>query len=1141
MGSLILFVGFGLASDVASARPRQAAVASVTLDVPTDVLIGTAFEFTVTFDNTDPTDTGYGPFIDIIFPSNGVDGTSGTSTPDGIDFVEATYLGQTITATGLIFPAGGCVDHPYARMATNTRVQVCGIPGDTLVVLALPFGSFTATQPAAEITVTAIFSNLADLNIPLNILARGGFQFGNDPLNNPCCDASILTPNTPDGAGWPSAPVNPVLMLLTKTTNRFADGTIDETVTGPNFPGEYTISIDVADGQTITDLDVIDSLPNNLAFVGVISATPGGITTTSPPIGVPSNPPNNQLIINFALVTGGPGTTDVEVVWEYFVADVDANGNLVVDPATGTPSVAENQAQGVGDWQPLDPRDTGGTDNATTPGGAAPEHTLILVALGFQKQVDVVVDTGAAGPTPGDTLEYTLGFEISDFFTFGDLLLTDVFSDGQRFDITFTPTFSVTDRAGTVNGTFTVGGDLTVDISAIGNDPNPATDGSTRLVFDISAALIGAGSADGILQGGRATLPDSIGATGTLIYRTVIQEAFSDTYPSGGPNVDLGDRLNNEAELAATIRDNTTITTVLGALNESTDADIELVRGEVDKSIYAINGTPCTPCATTPLDPGDTVTYRIGYILPTSDFDALTFTDFLPLPVFNATTLNIFDATVSAAPPPSGTAKFGPLDTFFALSSIVPGLTTNAADNTVTFNYGRFSDPANTTTQIELLFTVTILNNPFANGLFLNNQVRAAEGSTNVPAGTSDAIASLNVGQPFLVMRKGVVAASNPNATFTLPIPPGVFFSPPASAGTPWTGLINSTGLAGNDINSDLNNAAPGDLVTFAIVIENVGAGSEGAFDIRLRDNLTPGFIIPSGSPGLNLKVTRGDGTPMTFTALGPSGDATDLFATGIELTDPGPDEGVCQTYDPASGANIVLVTYDLQIDPAAAPSGIISNLGQLTQYGSDEGLGSTINLVSDAQLFRDSASVGLGAGAQTGGFDIALTKVGVLEPGGLGLVGENLNWVITITNIGTVPGTNIVISDVVEPELAIAGAEIDRGTASVNGQLVTFTIPILGAGESVEARIFTVIQSIPADGVLNNTVTLTGTGANGSVINRSASGAFNTVTGLPTTGYPPDEITDPMSQIEAWDGLLEVLGLGILGVGLLLLKFRRG
>src|SRR4051812_49867436 len=99
---------------------------------------------------------------------------------------------------------------------------------------------------------------LADLGTPLTIRTRGGFQFGNDALDNPCCDPSIVNPPSTNSATWPHSDVTPTLLTLTKTYL----GPEDETASGPNFPRQYTVSVDIAAGQTIANLDLTDLLPN---------------------------------------------------------------------------------------------------------------------------------------------------------------------------------------------------------------------------------------------------------------------------------------------------------------------------------------------------------------------------------------------------------------------------------------------------------------------------------------------------------------------------------------------------------------------------------------------------------------------------------------------------------------------------------------------------------------------------------------------------------------------------------------------------------------------------------------------------------------------------------------------------------------
>ena len=178
------------------------------------------------------------------------------------------------------------------------------------------------------------------------------------------------------------------------------------------------------------------------------------------------------------------------MTFTFYVPRTNAGGGNVLDPTTGDDRSSDNQARSVAQWT---------TDRLPRPltsvsvDSPTPEHTLFDKSIAIQKSSSLVNDVGATGPSPGDTIAYQLSFQISDYFSFGDLIVTDVFSDGQRLAAGFTPTFSITDRTGTVAGSFTQSGgtpDLIVDLSEIGNDTNPATDGSTRLVFDVSQALL---------------------------------------------------------------------------------------------------------------------------------------------------------------------------------------------------------------------------------------------------------------------------------------------------------------------------------------------------------------------------------------------------------------------------------------------------------------------------------------------------------------------------------------------------------------------------------------------------------------------------------------------------------------------------
>ncbi len=910
---------------VAQAQP----VATATVTPPTSAFIGEPLVFPVTFDNTGST-TGYGPFVDLVLPATGADG-AGAATDDGITFVSATYLGATVTSVALTFNGSGNATHPYARTAAGAAVVVTGTPGDQLVVLQLPFGSFTAPQPALTVQVTTTLSPLADANVALNIRARGGFQYGADPLDNPGADPSLL------GAFTANQPVTPTVLRLTKSYI----GPEDETATGPNFPRQYRIDVDIATGHTLSTLDLTDVLPANLQFVSVVSTLVNGATAATTAPATPSTSlPGGTLTRRFASVTGTAGALDASLIFSVFVPRLNASSAAVIDAASGDDATVVNDAMTQGTWTPLDGRDAAA---AVTSDVTPSDHTLTAKSVAIQKSMAVAIDTGAAGPTPGDTLQYTLAIQVSDFFAMQDLVLTDLISDGQRRDSGFAPTLAVTEHSG---GTLAAAAMTGANASFVVDGASGLTTATFRvgveqLARGMDARLIGgcvppAGTGGPALDcatfnGGATTV--------TVVYRTVIQDSFSSTYPSGDASVDHGDRLTNAVSAQANLLSVANTATATGSNEADTSAaEVRILTGALTKSVYAVNGsTTFTPR----ISPEDTVTYRLSYTLPSSDLEPVIITDYLPLPVLVATELaGPFNTTVSAAAPAAGTAKFGPADTFFALSAAVPTVASNAAGNYVTFSYPAFDDPANRPTVIDILFTVTASNQPFADGLFLTNQARAQEGSTNAGQSVVDANVQIEVNEPSLRLTKGVVTSDNTADVYAPTTVGPVAFSLPGSAGYRGTGPITSNGLTASPVNSNVSALDAGDAMTFAIVIENRGRGPDGAFDIVVRDTLPAGFVAPASLAALNLSVTDGNGTVLPFTDLGggPFGGGGGLFGAGLRLVDPAPSQGALTTYGATSGTNIAVLTYDLVLTPTVGANQALTNTATLTNYASTPG-----------------------------------------------------------------------------------------------------------------------------------------------------------------------------------------------------------
>ncbi len=57
---------------------------------------------------------------------------------------------------------------------------------------------------------------------------------------------------------------------------------------------------------------------------------------------------------------------------------------------------------------------------------------------------------------------------------------------------------------------------------------------------------------------------------------------------------------------------------------------------------------------------------------------------------------------------------------------------------------------------------------------------------------------------------------------------------------------------------------------------------------------------------------------------------------------------------------------------------------------------------------------------------------------------GEQIEWMMTISNTGDTAGQNIVLSDTVGNGLQVENVQINTGTTSINGRTVTVSIPML-------------------------------------------------------------------------------------------------
>jgi uncharacterized repeat protein (TIGR01451 family) len=1029
--------------------------------VPANPFLGETFTITLTFENVGDA-VGYGPYIDLYLPVTGVDGD------DGIDLVASniTYLGFPLNYYERTFNASGQVtNHPLSYQAgTGNPIPVTGgQPGDTLVIIELPFGSFVPGQPPAEVSVTLQLSQNANVDASqedppadptLNIYARGGFRFGATPLNDWCCgsppDATILI-ETGDVPTWPGESLIPTVMTVDKSF----DGAEGEIPAGPNFAGNdampfgsYTLSVDVADGQTVAGVTLEDTLPAQAVFVGTDVGTCG----TAPCCDHDGSPTGGTLTCNLGDVDG---STDAQVIVYFYVPDgvvAQADGTHDNDDVLATNTCAVTS----GSWTPSDGDDA----PPALSGVCAPPCTgsadFSAESISVQKNIitgPVTVDfdswtspplNDVEGYIPSMTVQYTLTFEISDYHAFQDIVVTDVLSDGQHFDPTFTPTLSVTEHGGTSSGnmtTFNFGPGAGTDVMEYytgGNPgvpaPAPYSNGDTVLTFRVSDEMYARGGsvdiADAQLLGGcvqdpaNAASPDCSASDegptfGVITYRVVLQENYTDAV--GDVSVDHGDSVDNSTEIAGELLNPATLAGTGELEYDDSSADITITRGETYKEVYAVGGDTDPGSWPAEIPPGETITYRIRYTLPSTDTENLYIDDYLPLPVLEATEISAYIGTCAAGTAPAaGEFCVGPDDTFVAASGLAPSLTApnppwavpphatnpDGAANRVTFYYGTFDGGTSVATVIDLLFTVTVQPDPFTDMLYLANLAEVSESNTVGPIAPSDAIDWFRIGEPVLVTTKTVVAtdSTSPDFAFT-GTPPTANFPDPPYVGPPrWdSGTITDPADVGD---AGVRGMEGEDIVTFALVISNSGHSPNGAFDITIRDVLQyPEFELPGTVAPLNLQVAWGDGTPFTlggapgYTGIAGPGDCTglpwnpaapnpcgpdniadtddDIFGWGFEIIDPGIAQGACEMEGVTPGRHIIIITYDLRITPGILPNTVITNTGHVMSYAGVDGGASTgydhLPYTPDDDL-TDSARVVIGSHAGKEAYPLDVT-----------------------------------------------------------------------------------------------------------------------------------------------------------------------
>jgi fimbrial isopeptide formation D2 family protein/uncharacterized repeat protein (TIGR01451 family) len=919
---------------------------AVTLQgAPRDVLIGEELKFCVLFNNKAGTQEGFAPFVDLEFPAKGIDGPAPC---DGIEFVKAEVISTTphmpIQAIPIQAPCNNApaftFPHPLAPVGA---VTIGG--GNQFVTLPFEFGSFEPSQPDLIVEVTARVHKFADNGQPLNVKARAGFRYGSTASGT---GPAIVSP-------WIAPAVfTPRVIILHKELL----APDNETVSGPNFPYQFAIAADIASGQQITNLVLHDCAAPGVVFDAMSQISPAGLVVL-PLTGTP-----NCFEVSYPTITGsGAGT--IKLKPKFHIVDSPPLDPLPCDVKLDNRIDVTNAAA----WTPLDPRD--GPGPVQIPTSAA--------ATWRRKSIAVRKKAATTGPKPGGTINYTIDFEVSDYLRFTNIVIEDMLSAGQQ--IAGTPLLSVRDQYGAIvnkpfpAGTWSIGklpvkGTYICPGGPLGCAPGmsaPATVslGSTRIVFNVSAAMgqfaQPAPFSFGVLTGGWSLAPGGPPAAGQIVFTVKVLDQYPFA-PSGSDDgfVDKHDPMNNAVHLTADgVRrvqgKNPPLTGV--KCGDDSFTCLAIPGDTLAKRVVAKNGgylqTIPNPLSPLPFTVGDEITFRLTKVIPTGDAENITVDDWLPQPALTVAGFTTTLTPCGTPPPGVNTACYKVVPPVPALTLTPPTLAANAVANSLHFTFPDFNNTANTPVTITLEMTLAVTNTPFADGLFLTNESRECELNSYGTPFCQVAVAQFQLTEPSLRIRKAVLCTEGCQKTKVIEDEPSpndptihvtpVTIDPGDAAGDPVdisvdrrtvavdrkaivigpghpivlppkvvctlgacpriTGTVNSTNLP-SVLPGGVPNVDAGDRFTYVVAVENAGHGPKGAHDVHITDTLAPFDGAPVAG---TLCVRLGDGSNVAFTGPG-------LTANGFDVTLTAPVDA----WSAISGRNVVLISFDVQLKPAA-------------------------------------------------------------------------------------------------------------------------------------------------------------------------------------------------------------------------------
>ena len=310
------------------------------------------------------------------------------------------------------------------------------------------------------------------------------------------------------------------------------------------------------------------------------------------------------------------------------------------------------------------------------------------------------------------------------------------------------------------------------------------------------------------------------------------------------------------------------------------------------------------------------------------------------------------------------------------------------------------------------------------------------------------------------------------------------------------------------DITGDPAILVPGDTLRYTLTVKNIGL--ENAIESKLIDQVPANTTYVASSTTLNAVTVVDPAAGISPLAAGMPINAPENTTAGIMRADT----------DPAAN-NVATITFDVVVNPSTVIGTVISNQGFVNGEGAGSGVfpqqpsddpntvavdDPTLDIVGNVPLFDVQKTVAIVVDG---------TTPGIVDPG------DVLRYTITATNMGAIPITGAVLTDLLPANTTYVANSVLLNTLPV-GQPDAGVLP-LAAGIDISSSDLTPPLPLAAAGtvspgqsalvtfdVLVNMGTPAGTPISnqGSVSNNELPDELTDVDGIDSNGDQPTVVT---------------------------------